>query len=155
MMLTFFTGLLGFSGSFLPKVLDFFQAKSDQKHELAMLAAVQAGKVEQVRIEQEGALDVAEINEIIAGHQEQASMVKSSSRWIANLSSSIRPIITYVFVVEFLVINASIAYMVMSEDGVSVHNLMALLDNEFMGLLTMMLTFWFGSREIRRREGKV
>jgi|3_EtaG_2_1085321.scaffolds.fasta_scaffold05493_9 hypothetical protein len=155
MMLTFFTGLLGFGGSFLPKVLDFFQAKSDQKHELAMLAAVQAGKVEQVRIEQEGALDVAEINEIIAGHQEQASMVKSSSRWIANLSSSIRPIITYVFVVEFLVINASIAYMVMSEDGVSVHNLMALLDNEFMGLLTMMLTFWFGSREIRRREGKV
>jgi len=154
-MLTFFTGLLGFGGSFLPKVLDFFQAKSDQKHELAMLAAVQAGKVEQVRIEQEGALDVAEINEIIAGHQEQASMVKSSSRWIANLSSSIRPIITYVFVVEFLVINASIAYMVMSEDGVSVHNLMALLDNEFMGLLTMMLTFWFGSREIRRREGKV
>ena len=155
MMLTFFTGLLGFGGSFLPKVLDFFQAKSDQKHELAMLAAVQAGKVEQVRIELEGALDVAEINEIIAGHQEQASMVKSSSRWIANLSSSIRPIITYVFVVEFLVINASIAYMVMSEDGVSVHNLMALLDNEFMGLLTMMLTFWFGSREIRRREGKV
>jgi len=154
-MLTFFTGLLGFGGSFLPKVLDYFQAKSDQKHELAMLAAVQAGKVEQVRIEQEGALDVAEINEIIAGHQEQASMVKSSSRWIANLSSSIRPIITYVFVVEFLVINASIAYMVMSEDGVSVHNLMALLDNEFMGLLTMMLTFWFGSREIRRREGKV
>jgi hypothetical protein len=154
-MLTFFTTLLGFGSSFAPKLLDFFQAKSDQKHELAMLAAVQAGKVEQAGIEKEQAITVAEIEEIIAAHKEQQETVKSASRWMANLSASIRPVVTYLFVVEFLVINFSIAVLIWNKDGVTVENLQAMLNADFMALLAAMIAFWFGSREIRRREGRV
>lgn len=153
-MLTFFTTLLGFGSSFAPKLLDFFQQKEDQKHELAMLAAVQAGKVEQAGIEKEQAITVAEIEEIVAAHKEQQETVKSASRWIANLSASIRPVITLLFVTEFLVINFSIAVLIWNKDGVTVENLQAMLNADFMALLAAMIAFWFGSREIRRREGR-
>ena len=147
-MITFFTTLLGFGSSFVPKVLDYFQDKSDKAHELEMLDKVQEGKVAEAQV-------VGESNEIVAAHKEQAATVRKASRWLANLSGSIRPVVTYLFVIEFLAINGSIAYLVLSGEGFTIENLRSLLDEEFMGLLGAMIAFWFGSREIRRRENNL
>ena len=36
-MLTLLSSLLGFGTSFMPKILDYFQDKSDKKHELMLM----------------------------------------------------------------------------------------------------------------------
>lgn len=146
-MLSLVGSLLGFGTSFLPKVLDFFQDKADKKHELEMLDRVQAGKANVARI-------TGESQEIVAAHKEQAATIRRGSRWLANLSGSIRPVVTYLFVAEFLVINMSIAVLMWQRDGLTIENLQAMLNEDFMALLAAMVSFWFGSREIRKREGR-
>lgn len=147
-MITLLGSIIGFGTSFLPKVMDFFQDKQDKKHELAMMEKMHASRVEEAQI-------TGEYAELVAAHKEQASTVRKASRFIANLSASIRPVVTYLFVTEFLIINWAIAWLMLDQQGVSLETLKSILDEEFMGLLSAMITFWFGSRELRRREGKV
>ena len=150
-MLTLIGSLLGFGTSFLPKVLDYFQDRQDKAHELKMVAAqadAQA-RLEGVRLEAMG-ID-AEIRESEALHREQESALRQGSRWLANLSGSLRPIVTYLFVAEFLAINWAIAWLLLGRDGVAIETLDAILDDEFMGLLSAMVAFWFGNRTFGRR----
>ena len=146
-MLTLFTTALGFLGGFAPKVMDYFIDKQDKAHELAMLKSIQEGKVAEARVVAEGA-------EIVAAHREQETGIKRSARWMATLSTSVRPVLTYLFAVEFLVINWAIAYLVLTADGFTIESLQAILDEEFFALLSSMIAFYFTSREIRKREGR-
>ena len=154
-MLTLLGSLLGLGTTFLPKVLDYFQDKQDKAHELAMQDKIIEGQQSVAKIKLQATTTQAEIDEVIAGHKEQAATIREASRWLANLSGSIRPIVTYIFVTEFIMINAGIAWLTFAKEGVTIANLQGILNDDFMGLLSTMIMFWFGSREIRRREGKL
>ena len=59
----------------------------------------------------------ADMAEIIAAHKEQASTVRKGPQWLAALSGSVRPVVTYLIIIEFLAINWAIAWMVIAEEG--------------------------------------
>ena len=151
-MLTLLGSLLGFGTSFLPSVLNFFQDKSDKAHELLMLAAQTEAQAKLETVRLEGVGIEANIREVEALHKEQASTVSKGGTFLALLSGSLRPVVTYLFVAEYLAITWGIAWLVINADGINVETLRSLLDDEFMGLLAAMLSFWFGNRTFGKRK---
>ncbi len=146
-MLTLLGSLLGFGSSFLPKVLDFWQDKSDKAHELEMLKAQAEIQLDQTAIE-------ANIREVEAIHKEHASTTRKASQFFINLSSSVRPVVTYLFVIEWCIITYAIAFLLLKQEGITIEALQSILDDDFMAIFASIISFWFGDRAIRRREGK-
>jgi hypothetical protein len=97
--------------SFLMKLLDFFQDKGDKKHELAMAAMqmerelklLEAGYVAQARVEEIRTEQVAmetQAQERTAMYSHDIEIGKGASQWVINLRASVRPMVTYLFVMS-------------------------------------------------------
>jgi hypothetical protein len=162
-MLSLFSTLGGLLISGLPKLLDYFQNKADQKHELA-LARVQTekelqlaaagfaaqAKVEEIRTDQVSMQSEAQMTEAALKHDEK--VLEKASQWVANYVGTVRPTVTYIFVFELVAINAWIAYYIYSRPSLvmSMDDLIRVSDIIFstdeMAMLGGIIGFWFGSR---------
>jgi hypothetical protein len=162
-MLSLFSTLGGLLISGLPKFLEYFQNKADQKHELA-LARVQTEKelqmaaagfvaqqrVEEIRTDQIAMQTDAQMTEAALKHDEK--VLEKASQWVANFVGTVRPVVTYIFVLELCAINAWIAFYVYSNPQLvlNMDDLIRLSDIIFstdeMAMLGGIIGFWFGSR---------
>jgi hypothetical protein len=156
-MLSILSGILGFATSGLPSVLQFFQQKGDQKHELQMakldmertLALAEKGYASQERIE-EFRTDQVEMQtyaeERVALYQHDAKLQEAAGPFIRSLSASVRPVVTYCFV--FLLLFTDIAGMVWAiKTGVDFTTALELVfSDEEMAIVASIIGFWFGSR---------
>jgi hypothetical protein len=162
-MLSLFSTLGGLLISGLPKLLEYFQNKADQKHELA-LARVQTekelqlaaagfaaqAKVEEIRTDQVSMQSEAQMTEAALKHDEK--VLEKASQWVANYVGTVRPTVTYIFVFELVAINAWIAYYIYSRPSLvmSMDDLIRMSDIIFstdeMAMLGGIIGFWFGSR---------
>ena len=162
-MLSLFSTLGGLLISGLPKLLDFFQNKADQSHELA-LARVQVElqlqmmaqgfaaqeRMEEIRTDQIAMQTDAQMTEAALKHDEK--VLEKASQWVANYVGTVRPTVTYIFVFELCAINAWIAYYIYTRPSLvtSMDDLLRLTDVIFsadeMAMLGGILGFWFGSR---------
>ena len=162
-MLSLFSTLGGLLISGLPKFLEYFQNKADQKHELA-LARVQTEKelqmaaagfiaqqrVEEIRTDQISMQTDAQMTEAALKHDEK--VLEKASQWVANFVGTVRPVVTYIFVLELCAINAWIAFYVYSNPQLvlNMDDLIRLSDIIFstdeMAMLGGIIGFWFGSR---------
>jgi hypothetical protein len=162
-MLSLFSTLGGLLISGLPKLLDYFQNKADQKHELA-LARVQTekelqlaaagfaaqAKVEEIRTDQVSMQAEAQMTEAALKHDEK--VLEKASTWVVNYVGTVRPTITYIFVFELVAINAWIAYYIYSRPSLvtSMDDLIRVSDIIFstdeMAMLGGVIGYWFGSR---------
>jgi hypothetical protein len=162
-MLSLFSTLGGLLISGLPKLLDYFQNKADQKHELALaqiqterelqlaaqgLAAQQ--KIEEIRTDQISMQTDAQMTEAALKHDEK--VLERASTWVVNFIGTVRPIVTYIFVLELCAINAWIAYYVYlnphlvlnMDDLIKVTDI--IFSSDEMAMLGGIIGFWFGSR---------
>jgi len=162
-MLSLFSTLGGLLISGLPKLLDFFQNKADQKHELA-LARVQVElqlqmmaqgfaaqeRMEEIRTDQIAMQTDAQMTEAALKHDEK--IMERASTWVVNFVGTVRPIVTYIFIFELCAINAWIAYYVYSRPSLvtNMDDLIRVTDIIFssdeMAMLGGIIGFWFGSR---------
>jgi hypothetical protein len=162
-MLSLFSTLGGLLISGLPKLLDFFQNKDDQKHELA-LARVQVElqlqmmaqgfkaqeRMEEIRTDQIAMQTDAQMTEAALKHDEK--IMEKASTWVVNFVGTVRPIVTYIFIFELCAINAWIAYYVYSRPSLvnNMDDLIRITDVIFssdeMAMLGGIIGFWFGSR---------
>jgi hypothetical protein len=162
-MLSLFSTLGGLLISGLPKLLDFFQNKADQKHELA-LARVQVElqlqmmaqgfaaqeRMEEIRTDQIAMQTDAQMTEAALKHDEK--IMEKASTWVVNFVGTVRPIVTYIFIFELCAINAWIAYYVYSRPSLvtNMDDLIRVSDIIFssdeMAMLGGIIGFWFGSR---------
>jgi len=162
-MLSLFSTLGGLLISGLPKLLEFFQNKADQKHELA-LANIQVQmqlqmmaqgfaaqeRIEEIRTDQIAMQSEAQMTEAALKHDEK--VLEKASQWVANYVGTVRPTVTYIFVFELCAINAWIAYYIYSRPSLvmSIDDLIRLSDIIFstdeMAMLGGIIGFWFGSR---------
>ena len=162
-MLSLFSTLGGLLISGLPKLLDFFQNKADQKHELALsriqvelqLQMMAQGfaaqeRMEEIRTDQIAMQAEAQMTEAALKHDEK--VLERASQWVANYVGTVRPTVTYIFVFELCAINAWIAYYIYSRPSLvmSMDDLIRLSDIIFstdeMAMLGGIIGFWFGSR---------
>jgi hypothetical protein len=162
-MLSLLSTLGGLLISGLPKLLEYFQNKADQKHELA-LARVQterelqmaaAGfaaqlKIEEVRTEQVAMQTEAQMTEAALEHDKK--ILDSASKWVANYVGTVRPTVTYIFVLELVAINAFMAWYLWNHPGLiqNIDDVIKYADLIFssdeMAMLGGIIGFWFGSR---------
>jgi hypothetical protein len=162
-MLSILSGILGFATSGLPSVLKFFENKADQKHEFAMakldmertLAMAEKGFASQERIE-EFRTDQVEMQtyaqEREALYEHDKKLQDKASSWVVNLSASVRPVITYLFV--FLLLFTDIVGMIWAmKSGVDFSQAMQLVfSDEEMAIVASIIGFWFGSRHWDRKK---
>ena len=162
-MLSLFSTLGGLLISGLPKLLDFFQNKDDQRHELA-LARVQVElqlqmmaqgfkaqeRMEEIRTDQIAMQTDAQMTEAALKHDEK--IMERASTWVVNFVGTVRPIVTYIFIFELCAINAWIAYYVYSRPSLvnNMDDLIRITDVIFssdeMAMLGGIIGIWFGSR---------
>ena len=105
-MLTLFTTLISFLTGGLPKLLNFFQDKTDKSHELAMaqLQFTQQLELQKAGFSLQKDLEEIKYDEIqtqTAGAERQAlyqhdiEIGKGASIWVVNARALVRPLITF------------------------------------------------------------
>jgi hypothetical protein len=143
--------------------LEYFQNKADQKHELALAAAqterelalAAAGfaaqaRVEEIRTDQVQMETDARMTEAALNHDEK--VLEKASKWVANYVGTVRPTVTYIFVLELVAINAFMAWYLYQQPGLitSIDDVIRYSDIIFssdeMAMLGAIVGFWFGSR---------
>ena len=161
-MTTLLSTFLSFLAGGLPKILQVFQDRQDKKHELAILAmqkerelelaargfAAQA-KVEEIKTDQIALETYGQ--EKVALYQHDTEIGKGASRWIINLRASVRPVVTYIFVIELVALNVAGVWYAYST-GIPFATAM---DNVFgddeMIILSSIIAFWFGSQAFSKK----
>ena len=163
-MLSLISTLGGLLISGLPKLLDFIQNKSDQAHEIALarlqnemqlqLAAqgfAAQAKIEEIRTDQVAMQSEAKMTE--AALQHDAKVLDKASKWAVNYVATVRPTVTYIFVLELVLINMGLVYFLLFKQGLgtlTVDQFIAATDLIFsedeMAMLGGIIGFWFGSR---------
>ena len=167
-MLTLFSTLISFLSGGLPKLLDFFQDKSDKSHELKMaqiqtdrelqLAAagfvaqqhIEEIKLDEIKTQSTSAEQIARITaqnaEITAIYAHDTGLNEGTSKWMKDLRASVRPVITYGFFFLLVAIDAVLAYKGFVS-GVDFNQLAnQLWDDETQALFASIIAFHFGGR---------
>jgi hypothetical protein len=162
-MLSLLSSLGGLLISGLPKLLEYCQNKSDQKHELA-LAQVQTdrelklaaagfaaqAKMEEIRTEQVQMQTDAQMTEAALVHD--AKVLEKAASWVSSYVGTVRPTVTYIFVLELVAINAFMAVYLWNHPNLigSIDDVIKYADLIFsedeMAMLGGIIGFWFGSR---------
>ena len=143
---------MGFGSSLIGPVLEAWNKSSDQNHELAMLHAQAEIQVKIQDQKLEATIIEADMAEIVAAHKEQASTVRKGTQWLAALSGSMRPVATYLIILEWLAINLAIVWVIIDEEGITEGNVPDILNTGFMGLVYCVSEFLFGNRNFGKRK---
>ncbi len=161
-MMTMISTFLSFLAGGLPKILQLFQDRQDKKHELAVLAmqkerelelaargyAAQA-QIEEIKTEQIQIQAAAE--ERVALYQHDMEIGKGASQWMINLRASVRPVVTYIFVLELVIINVAGIWYAWNQGvpfAIAMENVFS---EEEMLILSSIIAFWFGTQAFGKK----
>ena len=168
-MLTLISSLLSFFSGGLPNILSFFQDKSDKSHELQMarmqnereLQMAERGyiaqaKVEEIRTDQIEMQTAAQMQNAALDHDKK--VMERASTWVVNYVGTVRPTVTYLFVLELVAINAWLSWNLFKMPGLitSVNDLTVIgeliFSSDEMAMLGGIIGFWFGSRNWDKKK---
>ena len=162
-MFSLISTLGGLLVSGLPKVLEMFQDKADKAHELELskmqtereMQMMERGylaqaKVEEIRTDQ--VMMQADMEMTKAAYEHDAKVLEKAAPWASTFVATVRPLVTYLFVAELVLINIGImVYMFMHNHLITnVDDLIKATDVIFsedeMAMLGAIIGYWFGSR---------
>jgi hypothetical protein len=161
-MMTMISTFLSFLAGGLPKILQIFQDRQDKKHELALVAAqkerelalaergfIAQARVEEIKLEQIQTQTAGE--ERVALYQHDMEIGKGASQWMINLRASVRPVVTYIFVLELVAINIAGVWYAYNT-GVPFAAAMAeVFSDDEMLILSSIIAFWFGTQAFGKK----
>ena len=167
-MLTLFSTLISFLMGGLPKILEFFQDRSDKKHELELAQMQIARELEmrklgfesQERVENIHTLQLemeTKSNEkmsVIAAQQAEMQAIyahdtalnEGTSQWMKNLRASVRPVITYGFFFLLVGIDAALVFHGFTNNVSFTDMANQLWDDDTQALFASIIAFHFGGR---------
>jgi hypothetical protein len=169
-MLSLISTLGGLLISGLPKLLEYFQNKADQKHELALAqmqterelqmaaagfaaqARVEEIRTEQVAMQTQAQMAEAEADMVQGAQDHDKAVLAKASTWVANYIGTVRPTVTYIFVFELVAINIFLCVYLWNNPGLigGIDDVLKYADIVFseaeMVMLSGIVSFWFGSR---------
>ena len=168
-MITLFTTLLSFLAGGLPKLLAFFQDKSDKAHEVKLaqmqiereLELRKAGfeaqaRVEEIRTDQlqigaEVSTQQIALQEKQALYAHDIAIGEGASRWVINARALVRPVITYGMFALLCFINvfgAAYAWHLGTPFAEVIANLW---DSDTQIIWASIISFWFGSQAFSKK----
>ena len=167
-MLTLLSTLVSFLAGGLPKLLEFFQDRSDKRHELELAQLqiqrelelrkqgfeaqerVEHIRTEQLALEANTQRGVAVIDaqkaELQAIYAHDTALNEGTSQWMKNLRASVRPVITYGFFLLLVAIDVALVWHAFT-NNVGFQELAGQLwDDETQALFASIIAFHFGGR---------
>jgi hypothetical protein len=167
-MLSLISTLGGLLISGLPKLLEYFQDKSDKAHELELakmqtereLQMMERGfvaqqKIEEIRTDQVEMQTAAQMQNAALDHDKK--VLERASTWVVNYVGTVRPTVTYIFVAELVAINFWLCYqlfkipnLITKVDDLTVIGELIFSSDE-MAMLGGIIGFWFGSRNWQKK----
>jgi hypothetical protein len=161
-MLTLISTALSFLMGGLPKLMDFFQDKSDKSHELE-LARMQTeremqmlkegyiaqARVEEIRTEQIAIQTAEKEREALYAHD--IAIGQGASQWVINLRASVRPMVTYLFVLLLIVVDIASIWWAWSTGAAFAESVTLVFDSDEMQILASIIAFWFGTQAFSKK----
>jgi hypothetical protein len=160
-MITLLSTLVSFLAGGLPKILDFFQDKSDKAHELQlaqmqterelkMLAAGYAAqaRVEEIRTDQVAMQTAVQERQALYAHDIEIG--KGASQWVINARAMVRPTITYGMFVLFAFVEFFGFFFAYHREVPFDQALEILWDNETQIIWSSVVAFWFGTQAFKK-----
>jgi hypothetical protein len=155
-------GILGsvFGGLFrmAPEVLKFFDKKNERQHELAMFKnqcelEAQRGqmKLAEIGAQREAAMDVGVMDAFNNAIVQQAEMVKAAGGWVASLSASVRPVVTYWVLFVWSFIHVWFAWNAWLAGAPATEVFKTMMTPDFSALLSGTINYWFLDRTLKQR----
>lgn len=151
-------GLLGsiFGGLFrlAPEVLKFLDRKNERQHELKMFEQQcqleqmrGAQKLQEIGAQHAMAVDAGVLDALKGAIDQQTEMVKAAGGWVASLSASVRPVVTYALVSVYLGLQVGMAI-----NSNSVQEAFQLvITPDFVALVSGILNYHFLNRTLEKR----
>lgn len=147
-MLTLLSPFLGILGSLLPSIVKIFERKQEIQFELQLTQIKLDAAAQQAQIQLNIADVKADIDESVAVRNYDNNV--DGGRFINALKASIRPVITYVFFILFVVVKIAAAYTMLKSGQDVPTMLQAVWDQDTMALFGTIMAFWFGARVLEK-----
>ena len=155
-------GLLGsiFGGIFrmAPEVLKWLDKKNEREHELNMFkfqcdleAQRGAQKLAEIGAQREAAIDVGVMDAFNNAITQQAEMVKAAGGWVASLSASVRPVVTYWVLFVWSFIHVWFAWNAWLAGAPATEVFKTMMTPDFSALLSGTINYWFLDRTLAKR----
>ena len=162
-MLTLISTALSFLMGGLPKLLNFFQDRSDKAHELELakmqtereLQMLERGYIAQARVEEIRSDQIQMETQAVersAMYQHDIEIGKGASQWIINLRASVRPMVTYLFVLLLIVVDIASIWWAWSVGAPFAESVTMIFDDQEMQILASIIAFWFGSQSFASKK---
>lgn len=161
MFWTLATTVVSFLTSGIPKIIDYFQTKKDQAHELEMLKAqtesqlqlANAGYLAQQKAEEiqlEGTLAQSQASELIARINQEIELGKGASQWVVNARAMVRPSITYGLFLLLVTVDLAGLYYAYTTGVPFATAIAQLWDDDTQTIWASVISFWFGGQAFKR-----
>jgi hypothetical protein len=154
-VITLLGSLLGFSTSIIPEILGFFRQGQANKQELVMLEAKAkyAQALSSMKLEElDAKADIVETEKLY----EHDMALAAHGGWVVSLQASVRPVITYLFMGTFIAVEVGLVYSLITNQNVDWPTaLESAFGDEEMGLLSCIISFWFGNRAMSKARAVI
>jgi hypothetical protein len=155
-------GLLGsiFGGLFrlAPEVLKWADKKNERSHELNMFKfqcdlEAQRGqqKLAEIGAQREAAIDTGVMSAFQSAIEQQTEMVKAAGGWVASLSASVRPVVTYWILGLWSFIHIWLSYNAWVSGMPPLDVFKVMMSADFAALVSGTLNYWFLDRTLSKR----
>lgn len=156
-------GLLGsiFGGIFrlAPEVLKWLDKKNERAHELLMFqrqceleAQRGAQKLQEIGAQREAAIDTGVLTALDSAIKQQTEMVKAAGPgWVASLSASVRPVVTYWVLLIWSFTHVWFGYNAWAGGLPPVEVFKTMMTADFSALLAGTINYWFLDRTLAKR----
>jgi len=142
----------------VPEVIKYFDKKNERQHELAMFdKQCDLEKVRgQIRLEEIGAqrdmaVDVGVMDAFKAAIDQQTEMAKAAGGWVASMSASVRPVMTYYLLLLYGVAKTAAIILAYQAGQPMLEVLKEAWSVDDMALLSGVVNYWILDRTLAKR----
>lgn len=154
-----FGSLIGGVFRLAPEVLKWMDKRNERQHELAMFQRqcdleAQRGqqKLAEIGAQREAAVDASVMDAFNAAIQQQTEMVKAAGGWVASLSASVRPVVTYWVLLIWSFVHVWFAWNAWLSDLPAVEVFKTAMSADFSALVAGTINYWFLDRTLAKRN---
>jgi len=142
----------------VPEFLKAYDRKNERQHELSMFdrqckLEEQRGaqKLAEIGANREAAIDTGVVESFKAAIDQQTEMVKAAGGWVASLSASVRPVMTYYILVLYGAVKTAVIVSYAQSGMTLVEILPMVWGVDDMALLSGVVNYWILDRTLAKR----
>lgn len=142
----------------VPEFLKAYDRKNERQHELSMFdrqckLEEQRGaqKLAEIGAAREAAIDTGVVESFKAAIDQQTEMVKAAGGWVASLSASVRPVMTYYILALYGAVKTAVIVSYAQSGMTLVEILPMIWGVDDMALLSGVVNYWILDRTLAKR----